>query len=106
MSEAYSKPCRISKTELFAKIVNGFQQLIIFAKCFILDIQIGSEYTSEKNSTEVFLHELFHKKRFKCFNFHQPASIALYFVVYCWYYLFLLEIPNRNPKKQLTFKSL
>ena len=28
--------------ELFAKIVNGFQPLTIFAKCSILDVRLGS----------------------------------------------------------------
>ena len=31
-AEAYSVPCQTSKTELFAKIVKGFQLLTIFAK--------------------------------------------------------------------------
>ena len=33
--------------KLFARIVNGFQLLTIFAKSSILDIQLGSEYASE-----------------------------------------------------------
>ena len=40
--EAYSEPSRISKMELFTKIVNGFQPLIIFSKSFILDVWLGS----------------------------------------------------------------
>ena len=32
--------------ELFAKIVNGFQPFTIFAKVYILDVQLGLEYTS------------------------------------------------------------
>ena len=32
--------------ELFAKIVNAFQLLTIFAKSFILDIWLGFEYAS------------------------------------------------------------
>ena len=35
------------KIELFAKLVNGFQPLTIFAKVFILDVRIGSEHASE-----------------------------------------------------------
>ena len=31
-AEAYSVPCQTYKTELFAKIVKGFQLLTIFAK--------------------------------------------------------------------------
>ena len=41
-TEEYLKPNRTSKMELFAKIVNGFQHLTIFAKCSIL----GFEYAS------------------------------------------------------------
>ena len=33
--------------ELFFKIVNGFQPLAIFAKSFVLDVWLGSEYASE-----------------------------------------------------------
>ena len=36
--EAYSEPCQTSKIELFAKIVNGFQPLTIFAKSSVLDV--------------------------------------------------------------------
>ena len=36
-----------SKMEHFAKIVNGFQPLTIFAKSFILDVRLGSKFTSE-----------------------------------------------------------
>ena len=45
--EAYSEPCKTCKMECFAKIVNGFQSLIIFAKCSNLDVWQGSEYASE-----------------------------------------------------------
>ena len=46
MSEAYSEPCRTSKTERFAQIVNGFQWLTVFAKRSILDAWQVSEYVS------------------------------------------------------------
>ena len=36
-AEAYSLPCQTSKTKDFAKIVEGFWPLIIFAKSSILD---------------------------------------------------------------------
>ena len=36
--EAFSGPNRISKTELLAEKVNGFQPFIIFVKNFILDV--------------------------------------------------------------------
>ena len=45
--EAYLEPSRISKLKLFAKIDNGFQTYTIFAKRFILDVRLGSEYASE-----------------------------------------------------------
>ena len=37
-SEAFSGPSRISKMELFAGKVNGFEPLIIFVKSSILDV--------------------------------------------------------------------
>ena len=46
-SEAYSKPCQTSKMEVFAKIMNGFSFLVIFAKSSILDVQQYSELASE-----------------------------------------------------------
>ena len=36
--EAHLKLSQRSKMEFFAKIVNGFQQLVIFAKDFSLDV--------------------------------------------------------------------
>ena len=44
--EKYSELCQIFKMESFAKIVNGFQSLTIFAKRYILDVWQGSEYAS------------------------------------------------------------
>ena len=41
-TEAYSELSRTSNMELFAKIVNGFQILII-TKSSILDVRMGSE---------------------------------------------------------------
>ena len=45
-TETYSEPSRISQMELFAKIVNGFQPLTIFARSSILDVRLGFEYAS------------------------------------------------------------
>ena len=45
-SEAWSEPSRTSKMELFAKIVNGFQLLTIFAKNSISEVCVDSEYAS------------------------------------------------------------
>ena len=36
--EPHSEPCQTFKMELFAKIVNGFQTLTVFAKSSILDV--------------------------------------------------------------------
>ena len=36
--EAYSELWKLSKMEVFAKIVNGFQPITIFAKSSILDV--------------------------------------------------------------------
>ena len=35
----------VESDELFVKIANGFQSLIIFVKSSILDVRLGSEYT-------------------------------------------------------------
>ena len=43
LAEAYSEPCQTSKMEHFAKIVNAFQLLTIFAKHSILYVWLGSE---------------------------------------------------------------
>ena len=44
--KAYSQPGRTSSSELFAKIINRFYPLTIFAKGLILDVRVGSEYVS------------------------------------------------------------
>ena len=44
--EAYLEPCQTSKMELFAKIVNDWKPLSIFAKRSILEFWPGSEYSS------------------------------------------------------------
>ena len=46
MLGVYSNPCQTSKMERFAKLVNGWKQLTIFAKSFILDVEQGSECAS------------------------------------------------------------
>ena len=43
VTEVYSEPCQISKMELYAQIVNGFQPLTIIEKSSILDVWQGSE---------------------------------------------------------------
>ena len=44
--EVNSEPSQTSNMDLFAKIINGWKTLTIFAKRSILDIWLGSEYAS------------------------------------------------------------
>ena len=44
----YSEPSETSKIELFAKIVDCIEPLIIFAKDFILGVSQGHEYGSDQ----------------------------------------------------------
>ena len=46
-SEVYSQPCETSKMERFAKIVHGWKQLTVLAKCAIIDVWQGFEYASD-----------------------------------------------------------
>ena len=46
-SEGYSEPCQTSKMDVFAKIVNGFSSLTIFAESSVLDVWQESEFASE-----------------------------------------------------------
>ena len=50
--EAFSRPKRISKMELFVEKVNGFQPFIIFVKSSIFDV-LNTEYRSEYVSGRV-----------------------------------------------------
>ena len=43
---AYSEPSQTSKMELFAKIIDGFQQSAIFDKNSNFDVRLGFEYVS------------------------------------------------------------
>ena len=55
-TEAYSESCQTSKMERFAKIVNSFKPLTIFAKCPILGDWQSSECASLTHSdAEVYL---------------------------------------------------
>ena len=47
MAEENSEPSQTSKLELFAKLTNGLQPLIIFTRRF-LDIRLASENSSEQ----------------------------------------------------------
>ena len=44
--EPYSKPIQTYQTELFAKTVNSYKLLTIFAKNFILDVCLNSKCAS------------------------------------------------------------
>ena len=44
---AYSELCQIYTMKLFAKTVNGYKPLTIFAESSILDVWQGSEYASD-----------------------------------------------------------
>ena len=48
-SEAYSEPSQKPKMERFVKIFDRWKPLIIFGKCSILDVWLGSEYASAYN---------------------------------------------------------
>ena len=50
-SQVYNETIQTSKIEPFVKLVNGWKPLIIFAKRFILDIWLGSEYASDSRNT-------------------------------------------------------
>ena len=51
-SEAYSQLCQISKAELLAKIINGFNKINIFKRNSILEIFDRQE--SEHASANIF----------------------------------------------------
>ena len=44
ITEAYSEPYHTSKMDWTSKIVNGYGQLTIFARSFILEVWLVSEY--------------------------------------------------------------
>ena len=47
IKERHSKPNQMSKMELFAKMINSHEPLMIFTKSHILKVLLGSEYTSD-----------------------------------------------------------
>ena len=51
LSEEYSKPTQTSKKERLAKLVDGWIPLTVFAKSFLLDVWLGSEYVSHYPGT-------------------------------------------------------
>ena len=44
----YSEPSQIPKMKVIVKVVNGFNQLPILGKNFILEIWIGSKFACDK----------------------------------------------------------
>ena len=49
LPQTYSRSCKKSKRERFAKIIHDSKSLIIFAKRFLLDVWKVSKYTSVVN---------------------------------------------------------
>lgn len=47
IAEAHAEPSQTYKMELFTGILNDRKPLKIFAKSFILDIWLGSDYATE-----------------------------------------------------------
>ena len=54
-SEAYPESCHTSKMEGFAKVVNGFHSLTIYAKHSTLDVWQGLKYAFGHDH-----HDLYH----------------------------------------------
>ena len=54
VSETYWEFCQTCKMERFAKIINGWKPLIIFAKRSILDVWQNSHYASESQSVLIW----------------------------------------------------
>ena len=57
-SGEFFKPLQISKMELFAKIINCFKLLTIFAKVSVLDVCRGSKYASAHIRNNPFIEQL------------------------------------------------
>ena len=67
--EVYSEATETSKMELFAKVIIGFQPLPIFTKSFLLDVQLGSECTSEHYKRKI--------------SFRSPYLFQCFPVIFC-----------------------
>ena len=52
---SYSERSQISKMKVIVKVVNGFNQLTILAKKFIIEIWIGSEFACDKKVRVFFV---------------------------------------------------
>ena len=62
LSEVFSELSQTSKMKLLVKIVNELKPLYIFPKCFIVDVQLGSEMLV---FIEYLIKNLFKKLFFK-----------------------------------------
>ena len=119
----YLDPCQTSKKELFEKIVNGFQLLIIFTKCYILDVGQGSEYSSNlymqkkdekcppppyQFSPVTSLNVRISPQNFLTFAFHSFATLLLDFKAIRSTSSNFLGLNLDHPSKKLVFviKSL
>ena len=71
--EAYSETSGTSTMEFFAKIVNGFQLLTIFAKSSLLDVRLGSEYASDS-----YYFELINKSEIYFADWNILCMLTLY----------------------------
>ena len=57
IADAYSEPCKKSKTDCFEKTVNGYYPLTNFVKLSFLDVWQNSDYASGASSWFLFSKE-------------------------------------------------
>ena len=94
--EAYSEHWQQSQIELFAKIVNGFQPLIIFTKSSILDVWQGSEYASGVSGFILFSFLILSSHTF-FLNTSSPSLLALEHHVLIYQKITLKPNVDSNP---------
>ena len=101
VTDGFSEPSQTSKKELFAKIVNGFTHLIIFAKSSIFDIWLNSECASSVKSWHeiifynfTFLKTLFLWIWLKVNLFSLKVDLCINF----WYDIFIITGKWHIPK--------
>ena len=91
-SEAYLKPSRTSKMELFAKINNGFYQKT--QKNSIANIRLGFKYASAASSLSVYRCY----SAFSCFRKHDWNCWQWNLLIFCYaenWYKILLTLTRR-----------
>ena len=70
--------------ELFVEILNGFQQETIFSKNFILDVPLGSEYTSVIDYLfEIMLNFSYAPRRLLC----EGRYVSHFYTIYAQFIL-------------------